>query len=63
MSFSATGAAEDVDAVVGPEMLVVEKIASRKSEKAQLPEPPDGGLDAWLKVFGGFLMYSNIWSV
>jgi hypothetical protein len=23
--------------------------------------PPDGGLHAWLKVLGGFLIYSNIW--
>lgn len=23
--------------------------------------PPDGGLHAWLKVFGGFLIYMNIW--
>jgi hypothetical protein len=27
-----------------------------------LPPPPDGGLHAWLKVFGGFLIYINIWS-
>jgi hypothetical protein len=24
-------------------------------------EPPDGGLSAWLKVLGCFLIYSNIW--
>lgn len=29
----------------------------------ELPPPPDGGLHAWLKVFGGFLIYINIWSV
>ena len=28
---------------------------------SQLPPPPDGGLHAWLKVFGGFLVYINIW--
>lgn len=28
---------------------------------SQLPAPPDGGLHAWLKVFGGFLVYINIW--
>lgn len=27
----------------------------------QLPPPPDGGIHAWLKVFGGFLIYINIW--
>ncbi|KAF2270995.1 MFS general substrate transporter [Lojkania enalia] len=26
-----------------------------------LPPPPDGGLHAWLKVLGGFLIYINIW--
>ena len=25
--------------------------------------PPDGGLHAWLKVLGGFLIYINIWFV
>jgi hypothetical protein len=28
-----------------------------------LPPPPDGGVHAWLKVFGGFLVYINIWFV
>jgi hypothetical protein len=28
-----------------------------------IPPPPDGGLHAWLKVFGGFLVYINIWYV
>ncbi|KAF2476390.1 MFS general substrate transporter [Lindgomyces ingoldianus] len=27
----------------------------------KLPTPPDGGLHAWLKVVGGFLIYINIW--
>lgn len=31
--------------------------------ESQLPPPPDGGLHAWLKVLGGFLIYINIWSV
>lgn len=26
-----------------------------------VPPPPDGGLHAWLKVFGGFFIYFNIW--
>jgi MFS family permease len=26
-----------------------------------IPPPPDGGLHAWLKVFGGFFIYVNIW--
>jgi hypothetical protein len=28
-----------------------------------IPPPPDGGLHAWLKVFGGFFIYVNIWCV
>ncbi|KAF2663309.1 MFS general substrate transporter [Microthyrium microscopicum] len=31
------------------------------SEIDPFGEPPDGGLNAWLKVFGCFLLYSNIW--
>jgi hypothetical protein len=29
--------------------------------ESALPPPPDGGLHAWLKVFGGFMIYINIW--
>jgi hypothetical protein len=39
---------------------------SRKSAKSEIDpfgEPPDGGLNAWLKVVGCFLIYSNIWCV
>lgn len=28
---------------------------------SHIPPPPDGGLHAWLKVFGGFMIYINIW--
>lgn len=35
----------------------------RSLAESQLPPPPDGGLHAWLKVFGGFLIYINIWFV
>lgn len=34
---------------------------SRKSEIDPFSTPPDGGLNAWLKVLGCFLIYSNIW--
>ncbi|KIW08583.1 hypothetical protein, variant [Verruconis gallopava] len=34
---------------------------SRRSEIDPFGEPPDGGLNAWLKVLGCFLIYSNIW--
>lgn len=30
-------------------------------DPASPPLPPDGGLHAWLKVFGGFMIYINIW--
>lgn len=39
------------------------KTQSRKSEIDPFGQPPDGGLNAWLKVLGCFLMYSNIWYV
>jgi hypothetical protein len=32
---------------------------SRRSEIDPFTEPPDGGLNAWLKAFGCFLMYAN----
>ncbi|KAH8893443.1 MFS general substrate transporter [Thozetella sp. PMI_491] len=41
----------------------VEKVntSSRRSDIDPFAEPPDGGLNAWLKVFGCFLLYSNVW--
>lgn len=39
----------------------LEKVVSRRSEIDPAAEPPDGGLNAWLKVFGCFLIYSNVW--
>lgn len=39
------------------------RVQSRKSEIDPTGEPPDGGLNAWLKVLGCFLLYSNIWYV
>jgi hypothetical protein len=38
-----------------------ETIETRSLAGSQLPPPPDGGLHAWLKVVGGFLVYINIW--
>jgi hypothetical protein len=40
-----------------------EKQDGHSVAESQLPPPPDGGLHAWLKVFGGFLIYINIWFV
>jgi hypothetical protein len=43
----------------------IEKVVSSRSKKSDVDlfskEPPDGGLNAWLKVMGCFLIYSNIW--
>jgi hypothetical protein len=43
----------------------LKKVKSSASRKADIDpfggEPPDGGLNAWLKVVGCFLLYSNIW--
>lgn len=39
----------------------LQKVASRRSEIDPAGEPPDGGLNAWLKVLGCFLIYSNVW--
>jgi hypothetical protein len=39
----------------------LETIETRSLAGSQLPPPPDGGLHAWLKVAGGFLVYINIW--
>lgn len=39
----------------------IDVVESGATEQVQLPPPPDGGIHAWLKVFGGFLIYINIW--
>lgn len=36
---------------------------STLTAESAIPPPPDGGLHAWLKVFGGFMIYINIWYV
>jgi len=36
------------------------KSSSKQSDINPFTEPPDGGLNAWLKVIGCFLIYSNI---
>lgn len=33
---------------------------STKTTESVIPPPPDGGLHAWLKVFGGFLIYVRL---
>ncbi|CAI6336094.1 unnamed protein product [Periconia digitata] len=38
-----------------------EHLDARSIAESQLPPAPDGGLHAWLKVVGGFLIYINIW--
>jgi hypothetical protein len=44
-----------------PSQLEKVQSSSKKSEIDPFNEPPDGGLNAWLKVLGCFLIYSNIW--
>jgi hypothetical protein len=39
----------------------LETTPTRRSEIDPFSEPPDGGWNAWLKVLGCFLLYSNIW--
>jgi len=51
------GAVETKD----PKPHPLSRTQSRKSEIDPFGEPPDGGLNAWLKVLGCFLLYSNIW--
>ena len=34
---------------------------NERHDDSHIHVPPDGGLHAWLKVLGGFLIYSNIW--
>ncbi|USP82685.1 uncharacterized protein yc1106_09959 [Curvularia clavata] len=36
-------------------------VRSTFTAESGIPPAPDGGLHAWLKVFGGFLIYINIW--
>lgn len=38
-------------------------VRSTFTAESGIPQAPDGGLHAWLKVFGGFLIYINIWYV
>lgn len=67
LSSPSTDGSYDVDGVLETE---VEKQATQLSRTTTKHsaidpnrEPPDGGLEAWLKVFGCFLLYSNIWCV
>ncbi|KAI9695810.1 MAG: hypothetical protein M1820_008403 [Bogoriella megaspora] len=43
------------------EVHVEEPHDTQSVAESQRPPPPDGGMHAWLKVFGGFLVYINIW--
>ena len=38
-------------------------LSTATTRESTLPPPPDGGFHAWMKVFGGFLIYINIWCV
>ena len=52
----------DVPAVLEASVSAIQDLENnRNNTTAQLPAAPDGGLHAWLKVLGGFLIYINIW--
>lgn len=36
-------------------------LSTAVTTESVMPQAPDGGLHAWLKVFGGFFIYVNIW--
>ncbi|OAL06077.1 MFS general substrate transporter [Phaeosphaeriaceae sp. SRC1lsM3a] len=36
-------------------------LSAAVTTESVIPPAPDGGLHAWLKVFGGFFIYVNIW--
>jgi hypothetical protein len=36
-------------------------LSTAVTTESVIPQAPDGGLHAWLKVFGGFFIYVNIW--
>jgi hypothetical protein len=40
----------------------LDPLSAAVTTDSAIPPPPDGGLHAWLKVFGGFFIYVNIWS-
>jgi len=52
----------DVPAVLEASVSAIQDLENNTNNTpAQLPAAPDGGLHAWLKVLGGFLIYINIW--
>jgi hypothetical protein len=56
--------AEVHESPTGEKINQLEKVKSSASKKGDIDPfgaPPDGGLNAWLKVLGCFLLYSNIW--
>jgi hypothetical protein len=50
---------EEVHEDDGPQL---DPLSAAVTTDSVIPPPPDGGLHAWLKVFGGFFIYVNIWS-
>lgn len=36
-------------------------VENNGQEKPQIPDPPNGGLTAWLQVAGAFLLFFNSW--
>ncbi|KAL1611322.1 hypothetical protein SLS59_000040 [Nothophoma quercina] len=38
-------------------------VKTNKTIESVIPSPPDGGLHAWLKVFGGFMIYVSLYPI
>ena len=52
----------DVPAILEVSASAIQDLENNENHTpTQLPAAPDGGLHAWLKVLGGFLVYINIW--
>lgn len=45
------------------ESKTVKEAESQPSAPSGPPPPPNGGFDAWLRVFAAFLIFFNTWSV
>lgn len=52
----------DLETVVTTDIPALDRTKTTESiASSHVHIPPDGGLHAWLKVLGAFLLYSNIW--
>ena len=47
----------------GDDGIESQELPKSVSPEATISEPPDGGLAAWITVFGSFLLVLNTWYV